>query len=318
MRNDPYRIEGPALISFSGGRTSGYMLWHILRRAELDGLRFGQLWPDVHVLFCNTGKEDDRTLQFVHDCERHWGVKIHWLQYRRQYLPKYRSADVERVAAKARDAWGMTFEAANGQKEPGFVEVDYATAARTNDPPSKEHPFANFVAMSGVPNAVTRMCSTELKVRVMKRWMLSRGYEEWTNVVGIRADEPHRVAKMRIQPPERWDNEVPLADAGVTQSDVLAFWRQQPFDLQLTNDPQLGTYQGNCDMCMMKAAPKKIRIARERPDAVDWWEQIETATGSQFHRDISCRNVRRLSLLPLQETHEPEQLELLAGCGCHD
>ena len=27
---NPYLIEGPAVISFSGGRTSGYMLKHIL------------------------------------------------------------------------------------------------------------------------------------------------------------------------------------------------------------------------------------------------------------------------------------------------
>jgi hypothetical protein len=27
---NPYRLEAPALISFSGGRTSGYMLKHIL------------------------------------------------------------------------------------------------------------------------------------------------------------------------------------------------------------------------------------------------------------------------------------------------
>jgi 3'-phosphoadenosine 5'-phosphosulfate sulfotransferase (PAPS reductase)/FAD synthetase len=315
---NPYSIQGPALISFSGGRTSGYMLRKILDQAEKDGMTRGQLWPDVHVLFCNTGKEDNRTLDFVHACECHWNIKIHWLQYHRQYLPKYRSADIERIAAQARDAWGMTFEPANGRKEPGFVEVDYATAARTSDPPSKTHPFANFVAMSGVPNAATRMCSTELKVRVMKRWMLSQGYKEWTNIVGIRADEPHRVAKMRISPPERWDNEVPLADAGVTQADVLEFWRTQPFDLQLTHDPHLGTYEGNCDLCMLKAAPKKIRITQERPSALDWWEQIEAATGSMFNRDISCRSVRRLSLLPPQKNPQPEQLELLAGCGCHD
>ena len=51
---DPFLIEGSAVISFSGGRTSGYMLRRILDVG---------LQPDVHVLFTNTGKERPETLE---------------------------------------------------------------------------------------------------------------------------------------------------------------------------------------------------------------------------------------------------------------
>jgi len=46
MKN-PYKIEGPALISFSGGRTSGYMLYKILEAYD------GKLPNDIHVVFAN-------------------------------------------------------------------------------------------------------------------------------------------------------------------------------------------------------------------------------------------------------------------------
>jgi 3'-phosphoadenosine 5'-phosphosulfate sulfotransferase (PAPS reductase)/FAD synthetase len=73
---DPFFITGPALISFSGGRTSAYMLWRIL---QAHG---GTLPDDVVVAFANTGKEREETLRFVHEVGVRWGVAIHWLEWR--------------------------------------------------------------------------------------------------------------------------------------------------------------------------------------------------------------------------------------------
>lgn len=313
MRSDPFLIEGPACISFSGGRTSAYMLHRILERG---------LQSDVHIIFCNTGREDDRTLSFVEECENlGGGVRIRWLEYRRRYLPKYKSEEVAETARKIRAAFGFDFEEAEGRKELGFVEVFPATAARASDPPSLDHPFLNMLAMSGVPNASTRMCTTEMKIRVIKKFMLAEGYESWSNVVGIRADEPIRVARMRKPPPERWENEVPLADAGVTVDDVLEFWRRMPFDLGLANDDELGTYEGNCDFCMLKSEAKKVRLAAERPEAVKWWERIEEVSGSFFRPTMPFKTVRKLAVLQAREcggASLDNEASDLGDCFCHD
>ena len=312
MRADPFFIEGPAAISFSGGRTSAFMLHQILQRG---------LEPDVHVVFCNTGREDDRTLTFVEECANLvGGVHIRWLEYRRKFLPKYKSPEVAETAKKIRDAFGFSFEEANGRTEPGFVEVSPPTAARLTDPPTANHPFLNMLAMSGVPNATTRMCTTEMKIRVVKKFMLAQGYESWTNVVGIRADEPVRVARMRKPPPERWENAVPLADAGTTVDDVLAFWRGMPFDLQLANDPELGTYEGNCDFCMLKSEAKKVRLAIERPEAMEWWAQIEEVSGSVFRPTMPFKKLRMLAVLQgsgLENALDNEASDL-GDCFCHE
>lgn len=72
---DPFKIDSPTCISFSGGRTSAYMLWRVLEAHYMS------LPPEAVVCFANTGKEDEATLRFVQDCSERWNVPITWLEY---------------------------------------------------------------------------------------------------------------------------------------------------------------------------------------------------------------------------------------------
>ena len=72
---NPYFIDEPAAVSFSGGRTSAYMLYKIL---EAHG---GKLPDHIKCLFSNTGKELPETLDFVQACSDNWGVEIVWLEF---------------------------------------------------------------------------------------------------------------------------------------------------------------------------------------------------------------------------------------------
>jgi 3'-phosphoadenosine 5'-phosphosulfate sulfotransferase (PAPS reductase)/FAD synthetase len=67
--SNPFLIDGPAAISFSGGRTSAYMLWRILDVG---------LQPDVHIVFADTGKEREETYAFIREIEKRWVVNIVW------------------------------------------------------------------------------------------------------------------------------------------------------------------------------------------------------------------------------------------------
>ena len=73
--------EGRTQISFSGGRTSAFMLHNILEA-------YNGLPSDCVVTFANTGREMPETLDFVQECSERWRVPITWLEYRRE-KPKF-------------------------------------------------------------------------------------------------------------------------------------------------------------------------------------------------------------------------------------
>ena len=96
--SDPYKILEPTVVSFSGGRTSAYMLYRILQ--SNDGL------PDeALVCFANTGKEEEATLQFVKDCQNNWNVDIVWLEFCTDE-PKYKVVNFDTASRN-----GEPFEA---------------------------------------------------------------------------------------------------------------------------------------------------------------------------------------------------------------
>lgn len=56
----PYKLSGTTVVSFSGGRTSAYMLRQVLDNNEDSS--------DLVITFANTGKEHPATLEFVRGC----------------------------------------------------------------------------------------------------------------------------------------------------------------------------------------------------------------------------------------------------------
>jgi 3'-phosphoadenosine 5'-phosphosulfate sulfotransferase (PAPS reductase)/FAD synthetase len=281
--SNPYRIEGPALISFSGGRTSGFMLWQIL---QAHG---GELPQNVHVTFANTGKEREETLRFVHECGVRWGVNIKWLEWR----PKKRGAPVSER----------------------FAEVGYNSADRDGIW------FAELIRRKQyLPNPIMRYCTIELKIRVMRDFMLSQGYTRWNNAVGLRADEMMRVFKAmdrNLSGKERFKTLMPMADAKHRLEDVMAFWADQPFDLELR------PHEGNCDLCFLKGRDKRGAIIRDRPELADWWiEREDTAKcskpdGARFRKDETYRQLRTAILnSPLLPLEDDEEFDAECGLWC--
>lgn len=280
--HDPFKITGPTCISFSGGRTSAYMLWRVLQSN-------GGLPDDAVVCFANTGLEAEETLEFVRDCGSHWGVPITWVEYR--------------------------------DDDQGYAVVNFETASRNGEP------FKAIIdKRQYLPNPVTRFCTSELKIRVMYKYLRDAGMvaDGLDMAVGIRADEPRRVAKMRNgknSESSHITNILPLADAGVGVQDVGAFWDAQPFTLNLPSRNGRTT-AGNCELCFLKPAAQILSLIREKPSRAIWWAEAEAEaraskpSGAVFRSDRP--SYAQMLAYAQSQTDMFDETEEGASCFCGD
>ncbi len=246
--SDPFKIDSPTCISFSGGRTSAYMLWRVLQSN-------GGLPDEAKVCFANTGKEDEATLQFIKDVSDKWQVEIHWVERR--------------------------FD------DVGFERVTFDTASR------KGEPFEALIRKRNyLPNPVSRICTSELKIRAQSKYLASLDHfagEKYSAIenlswIGIRADEQRRAAKISDK------SRIPLWAASVTKETIGDFWKAQSFDLGLPNNNGV-TMHGNCDLCFLKPASQVLALIAEKPDRSVWWAKMEelglasSPSGNKFRTD---------------------------------
>ncbi|MDF2427365.1 MAG: phosphoadenosine phosphosulfate reductase family protein [Nitrosopumilus sp.] len=180
----------PIQISFSGGRSSAFMVVFALNY---------ETWNhhEKIILFANTGKENEQTLEFIDRCSKHFNFKTVW---------------VEAVV--------------NSEKGVGTTHkiVDFKSASRNGEP------FEDMLKKYGIPNNNYPHCTRELKQQPMKSYMNSLGYKKYYSMRGIRADEKHRLSRSEVYGIPVY----PLAEhLTLNEKMVREFWDRQPFDLEL-------------------------------------------------------------------------------------
>ena len=249
---NPYLLDLPAVVSFSGGRTSGFMLRHIL---DAHG---GQP-DDLKVCFQNTGLEHSATYDFVREVGEQWGVDIGWIEYCLDEDGKH-----------------------------AYRVVDFDTASRQGEP------FTALIEKKKyLPNPVARICTVNLKMRVLHRYLATfpAFADGYVNAIGLRYDEPRRAMRMIDNGDRDGDGKesaVPMFHAKHTEEDVLAWWKAQPFDLLL---PLAGNMAGNCVGCYLKGRGKIEVLMEEMPEHFEWWEKaegmipVEHGRGALFRKD---------------------------------
>jgi len=180
---------------------------------------------DFKFMYANTGQEHPKTLEFINKVDKYLKLDLVWL---------------EAVVYHGK------------RKSSGHTIVSYETADRTGKV------FEEVIKKYGLPRLGTMHCTRELKINTMKSWKKSIGLGSARSAIGIRYDEFNRVSN---------DKQIiyPLATiAKITKQDVIEFWKNQPFDLEISEE------QGNCWWCYKKSEKKLALIAKQNPEAFNW------------------------------------------------
>lgn len=271
------------LVSFSGGQTSAFMTkWCIDNLSDKY---------EMKVVFANTGKEREETLQFVNECDKRWDFKTIWIE-----------AVVDPIKGKG----------------TSFKIVSFETAKR------KGEPFEEVIKKYGIPNVAFPHCTRELKTVPIHKYIKSIGWKKYYTAIGIRNDEIDRMDSNY----KKRKFIYPLIQRSMIPSDKIdinIFWLNQSFRLELKS------YEGNCDLCFKKSKRKLLTLLLEDPNCANWWNNMVLEYGDQkynfFRNNESVINLLEQCKNPFKKARDEskdihkiinlnflDELDLSNGC----
>ncbi len=147
------------IVSFSGGRTSAFLVW-LMERARKE---FG--W-DVRYVFCDTGVEHPQCYTFIRNIVKFWGIDLVVLRAKVNPTLNYGNSYQE---FKPNDLM-------NSKVMPPF------------------EPFNSMLTKYGTPTVMGAYCSDRMKKDVTNSYCKDKfGKGNYVTWLGIRSDEPHRL-----------------------------------------------------------------------------------------------------------------------------
>ena len=275
---NPYLITGPALISFSGGRTSAFMLP-----------------DDVVVAFANTGKEREPTLRFVHECESRWSVDIKWLEFVTDLKSVGPSGRIAEVGFNSASRNGEPLDRLIARKQALFSTL----RGRWCTERAKVETLVDYMATLGhQPGKFTEVIGFRA--------------DEYDRAVELPLKERSEgrrfafpLAKSGVR---KTDVEAFWWGAGRSYENSM---RPQGFDLLLRKG------MGNCDHCPFLSDKARISRARRDPVGLDWWAAHETARKFSFGR-MSIAEIKehiRRSPLLIPDDEDDDSGDCIGWCS---
>lgn len=219
------------VISFSGGRTSGYAV-NLFKND-----------PDAYFIFMDTGAEHPATYQFIKDIVKHWKINLVCLRVVVNPQMKkgvgYKIIPLDELKQDL-EPWRDMLKKYGSP----YYDMPFCTARM------KTEPFEKY-------------CNDVFGKNNYERWIGIRSDEpkrlpiEVLEKLGLPIHKDAKKQKAGF----RYLAEI----SDFTKEDVLDWWEQQPFDLAITE------HLGNCVFCIKKHLNKVALAAKDEPEqAVKW------------------------------------------------
>lgn len=219
------------VISFSGGRTSGYAV-NLFKND-----------PDAYFIFMDTGAEHPATYQFIKDIVKHWKINLVCLRVVVNPQMKkgvgYKIIPLDELKQDL-EPWKDMLKKYGSP----YYDMPFCTARM------KTEPFEKY-------------CNDVFGKNNYERWIGIRSDEpkrlpiEVLEKLGLPIHKDAKKQKAGF----RYLAEI----SDFTKEDVLDWWEQQPFDLAITE------HLGNCVFCIKKHLNKVALAAKDEPEqAVKW------------------------------------------------
>ena len=183
------------VVSFSGGRTSAYLVERMNHRAKKYGIK-------VKYVFMDTGAEDPKTYEFIKNIVKHWKIDLVCLRV---------------------------------MVNPKLGEANYYREISLDELKCDLQPWRDILKKYGTPYFGGAFCTRAMKGMKTKKNGEGVFYQycnekfgkgNYVSWLGIRIDEPKR-----LKPKPELNYLADISD--FEKQDILSWWKKQPFDLEI-------------------------------------------------------------------------------------
>lgn len=262
-------------------------------------VKIKEWYPDHNIVFAmaNTSKERPESLDFMHECDKHFGLNMVWIE-----------AEIHQEKRV-----GTTYKI-----------TDYENLKRNGEI------FEEGIKKYGIPCKINKWCNREMKIVPLKKFCDDIfGAKNYSIAVGLRADEMDRVSS-----DYKTNNTFyPLMDNKLGTKDRNRFWSKQPIQIKIPafkGNCDLCFEKSNRKlMTIIKEEPnsadwwgemikKYSEISIDGKDSYNWYAE---SGGMNFYRENrSIEDLVELAKKPFSRAtdeyvYENDLFDLEGDCG---